>query len=388
MEHQNDQKELLESHGDRYGNELRNTKIIVNEIVVKNAVAIEQNPYRFDAVKLAQVQRVKLMVAQSEILIATEISGTLFAMGSDNKEENLLLNLMTIVILSRSKCDLSSCTTRYLVAMATADLLLIFIEVILRRFRYYYYPLCFLDITPVCTVVYILYHTAIDCSVWFTIIFSFDRFVSICCQKLKTKYCTKNMAAVVLASSCVLLFIKNLPFYFRFEPRNIIDNVPWSCNNKPSYSSDPAWIGYKWIDMILTPLLPFVLILFINSLTVRYILMASSVRKRLRGQNKGRNCSDPEMESRRKSVILLFSISGSFILLWLVNVLQRLQIENLFNKDAFYIFEQVGYLLRNLSCCTNTFIYVATQSKFRVHCKKAIKYPIISIIQLFNKWDK
>ncbi|XP_078092165.1 putative G-protein coupled receptor 139 [Mustelus asterias] len=298
------------------------------------------------------------------------------------------MNLMTIVILSRGKCDLSSCTTRYLVAMATADLLLVFIEVILRRFRYYYYPLCFLDITPVCTVVYILYHTIVDCSVWFTITFSFDRFVSICCQKLKTKYCTRKMAAGVLSTTYVLLFIKNLPFYFRFVPKMIINKVPWFCTNKPSYFTDTLWIGFKLIDTTLTPLLPFALILLLNGLTVRYILVASSARKRLRGQNKGKQFSDPEMASRRKSVILLFSISGSFILLWLVNVLQRLHIEHLFNKDSFYIFEQVGYLLRNLSCCTNTFIYGATQSKFREHCKKAIKYPITSVILLFDKENK
>ncbi|XP_067865120.1 probable G-protein coupled receptor 139 [Heterodontus francisci] len=228
---------------------------------------------------------------------------------------SLTVNLLAIVILSRGKCGLSTCTTRYLVAMATADLLVIITEVILLNINHYYFPVCFLDITPVCSVINVLIRAAIDCSVWFTVIFTFDRFVAICCQKLKTKYCTKKTAAVVLATTCILLCSKNIPIYFRYEPGEIIDNVPWRCYIKRSYYTEPGWVGFRKFDKVLTPVIPFALILLLNALTVRHILVTSRVRKGLRGQSKGENRSDPEMESRRKSVILLFTISGNFILL-------------------------------------------------------------------------
>ncbi|XP_067913860.1 probable G-protein coupled receptor 139 [Heterodontus francisci] len=300
------------------------------------------------------------------------------------------VNLLAIVILSRGKCGLSTCTTRYLVAMATADLLVIITEVILWRISYYYLMESFLYVTPVCSVNVVLRHAVIDCSVWFTVTFTFDRFVIICCQKLKTKYCTKKTAAVVLATTCILHCLKNIPFYFVYEPLMIIDNVVWLCYPIPSYFTEPGWMGFNRFDKVLTPLLPFALILLLNALTVRHILMASRVRKGLRGQSKGENHSDPEMESRRKSVILLFTISGSFILLWLVYVIHFLYY-NITGTDPGdysdfqYIFEHVGYPLRNLSCCTNTFIYGLTQSKFREQVKIAVKYPVTSIIQLMNK---
>ncbi|XP_067865913.1 probable G-protein coupled receptor 139 [Heterodontus francisci] len=283
------------------------------------------------------------------------------------------INLLAIVILSRGKCGLSTCTTHYLVAMATADLLVLIFEVVQNQISYYYFPLSFLNITHVCRVKAVLLSSAIDCSVWFTVTFTFDRFVAICCQKLKTKYCTKKTAAVVLATTCILLCSKNIPHYFAYEPGEIIDNVPWFCSMKPRYYTDPGWVGFDWFDSVLTPLIPFALILLLNALTVRHILVASRVRKGLRGQSKGENHSDPEMESRRKSVILLFSISGSFILLWLVYVLYYLNITYHFNDDFSFIFEQVGYMLQNLSCCTNTFIYMVTQSKFREQVKSAVK---------------
>ncbi|XP_067883614.1 probable G-protein coupled receptor 139 [Heterodontus francisci] len=301
----------------------------------------------------------------------------------------ILVNLMVIVILSQGKCGISTCTTRYLVAMATADLLVIITEVILNQINYYYFPECFLDITPVCSIVYALTSAATECSVWFTFTFTFDRFVAICCQKLKRKYCTEKTAALVLTTTCILLCLKNVPFYFIYEPEELINDVPWFCNAKPSYYTQLEWVGFDWFDKVLTPLIPFTLILLFNALTVKYILVASRVRKGLRGRNKGMIRRDPEMESRRKSVILLFTISGSFILLWLVYVIEFFYyiITGTYPagySDGEYMFQQVGYMLRSLHCCTNTFIYGATQSKFRQQFKSAMKYPVTSIIQLIN----
>ncbi|XP_067866985.1 probable G-protein coupled receptor 139 [Heterodontus francisci] len=302
----------------------------------------------------------------------------------------LTVNLVAIAILSKGKCGLSICTTRYLVAMAAADVLVIITELILWPFNKYYFPRSFLNITPVCRVTASLLRAAIGCSVWFTVTFTFDRFVAICCQKLRTKYCTKKTAAVVLGTTGILLCLKNIPFYFIFEPGEIIDNIPWGCHVKPSYFIEPGWVLFDWFDKVLIPLLPFILILLLNAMTVRHILVTSQVRKGLRGPSMGENHSDPEMESRRKSVILLFTISGSFILLWLVNVINFMYYlitgtDPGDYNDSLYVLRQVGWMLLILSCCTNAFLYGVTQSKFREQIKSAVKYPFASIIQRMNK---
>ncbi|XP_051891257.1 galanin-like G-protein coupled receptor npr-9 [Pristis pectinata] len=302
----------------------------------------------------------------------------------------LYMSLLAIVILSRGNCGLSIGTTRYLVAMATADLLTIITDIILWRISYYYFPGTFLDITPVCSVINVLANVATNCSVWYTVIFTFDRFIAICYHDLKTKYCIGKNAPVVLAITGVLLCLKNLPFYFTQQPGRMIGNVPWDCFRKPSYFTAPGWVAFGWLDPILTPLFPFVLILLLNTLTVRHILVASRVRKGLWGQNMAENRSDPEMESRRRSVILLFAISGSFILLWLVSVVKFFHYAiagadpNNYNESE-YVFEHSGDMLLALNCCTNTFIYGVTQSKFREQFLNAVKYPFSSIIQLINK---
>ncbi|XP_069763839.1 probable G-protein coupled receptor 139 [Narcine bancroftii] len=292
----------------------------------------------------------------------------------------VLVNVMAIAILSRGRCGLSTCTTRYLVAMAMADLMVIITEVIFSRIKFHYFPVCFLDITPVCSVLLVLARVATDYSVWFTVSLTFDRFVAICCLDLKAKYCTGRTAAFVLAAIAVTLFPKSIPYYFFFEPLVFIDNVPWLCQVKLSIYTDPGWVGFHWCDKCLNPLLPFTVILLFNGLTIRHILVASRVRKGLIGQDKWGNRSDPETEGRRRSVLLLFTISGSFLLLWMANVLQFLYFRvagiggN--QNESQKVFKFVGYLLRTLNCCTNTFIYAATQSKFREELKSAVKYSI------------
>ncbi|XP_072094699.1 probable G-protein coupled receptor 139, partial [Mobula birostris] len=297
------------------------------------------------------------------------------------------VNLAAIVILSRGKCGLSVCTTRYLVAMAGSDLLAVVTNVILYRIRTFYFRRSFLSITPVCSVIDVLTFTATDCSVWFTVTFTFDRFVTICCQKLKTKYCTGKTAAVVLTTTGVLFCLKNIPRYFTREPWVIIDNVPWFCKPVNNYLTDLGWVVYDWLHTVLTPSLPFAGILLLNALTVRHILVASRVRKGLKGQSKGENRSDPEMESRRRSVVLLFTLSGSFILLWMTYVVNVIyyQVSGYDFNDSEWIFYYVGVLLKNFSCCTNTFIYAVTQSKFREQIIRAVKYPVTSVLQFINK---
>ncbi|XP_067837584.1 probable G-protein coupled receptor 139 [Heptranchias perlo] len=301
-------------------------------------------------------------------------------------------NLVVIVILSRGRCGLSRCITYYLVSMAVTDLLVIITAVILNRIVGIYFSFSFLSITPVCSLSFVLIYGVRDCSVWVTVVFTFDRFVAICCQKLKTKYCTEKMAAVVIGTICSLSCVRNIPWFFVYEPSFIINNIPWFCKAKFIFYTSPVWAAFDWTHRILTPCLPFILILLLNAVTVRHILAAIRARRRLRAHSNGENQSDPEMESRRRSIILLFAISGSFILLWLLFLLTFLYVRianvSYFSGsnfgDSLFILEESGFMLQLLSSCINPFIYAGTQSKFREELKTGVKYPLRLIVQLLQ----
>ncbi|XP_078056944.1 putative G-protein coupled receptor 139 [Mustelus asterias] len=297
--------------------------------------------------------------------------------------------MVTIWTLSRGKCGLSRCITLYLVAMAAADLMVVVTEVILNRILYYYFPSSSLYITPVCSCIIVLLCVARDTSVWLTVAFTLDRLIAICYQNLKDRYCSPKTASLTIAAVCLVFCLKNLPWYFTFDPVYISDNVPWLCQSKPAFYTSPAWIGYDWLHRMLTPIVPFVLILTFNALTVSHIVVANRVRRDLLS-NQGGARVDPETESRRKSMILLFTISSSFIVLWMPYVVNFLyyRITNTHyykgDADPGYILQQVAYMFQLSSSCTNTCIYVVTQTKFREELKKLATTPFTHIARLFQ----
>ncbi|XP_067836333.1 probable G-protein coupled receptor 139 [Heptranchias perlo] len=299
------------------------------------------------------------------------------------------VNLVTIVILSRGRCGLSKCVTRYLVSMAAADLLVVITDLIFRQIPILYWTqFQFIWNFKVCNIHAVLLYAATDCSVWFTVTFTFDRFVAICCQKLKTKYCTEKTAAVVLGTVSVLFCVKNTFWYFMYGGEYWISNSPWFCYISRDVSYSQVWAVIEFLHYILTPFVPFVLILLLNALTVRHILVSSRVRRRLRAHSSGESPSDPEMEKRRKSIILLFVISANFILLWAVfllySVWKRLYVLDFIPVYLPEFVQELGFMLQLLSCCTNTCIYAVTQTKFREELKNVVKYPFTVIVKFIK----
>ncbi|XP_067882832.1 probable G-protein coupled receptor 139 [Heterodontus francisci] len=300
------------------------------------------------------------------------------------------INMVTIVILSRGKCGLSKCVTYYLVSMAVADLLVVILDLILRQIPIVYREqFAFLHYVRVCDIHAVLLYAATDCSVWFTVTFSFDRFVAICCQKVKRKYCTQKTAAVVLGTVTVLSCLKNIFWYFLYQSTYLLSNSPWFCIVAPAESRSLAWAVTELMHHILTPFIPFILILLLNTLTVKNIIAANTARRQFRSRSSGESPMDPEMANRRKSMILLFVISGNFVLLWVVfmmcSILKRLEyISYMVTVSLPTFVQEIGFMLQLLSCCTNTFIYAVTQRKFRQELRNGVKYPLTMMVNLIR----
>lgn len=288
------------------------------------------------------------------------------------------VNLTAIVILSRGKCGLSKCITRYLLGMAAADLIVVLINIIVEQINNIYLYARFLLITPVCALTLVFKVASMDWSVWFTVAFTFDRYIAICCQRLREKYCTEKTATVMIVTVVVLGCVRCIPFYFVVEPVAIIDNVLWRCVQIPEYFSSLVWKVYENFDSLITPLLPICLIILFNGLTIRHIIAANRVRQALRNSESQ---NDSELKNRRKSMILLFALSFNFVLLSLPYVIHSMnwQAVNYFYTDKYlatptYIMQQCGFMLQALSTCSNTCIYGLTQRKFRQELKNGLKY--------------
>ncbi|XP_043563383.1 probable G-protein coupled receptor 139 [Chiloscyllium plagiosum] len=310
-----------------------------------------------------------------------EVEGSFGAMDGSK----MGVNLMAIVILSQRNCGLSGCITWYLIAMAMADFFVVISDVLLR-WLIMYFPVSFLDITYVCSLVTVLISAATMNSVWLTVAFTFDRFVAICWQKLKTRYCTEKTAAVIIGTVSVLSYLENIPWFFYFQPKYIFNNLPWFCITKSEHYTSVFWILYGAVHRLLSPLLPCIILLVVNTLTVRHIIFASKARRRLqKDKDKDKeNPRDLEMDKRRKSIVLLFAISASFIILWTPYVTCFLYQHIAVVHDYSPLCPTAGtisYVLQLLSTCTNTCIYTVTQRQFREQLKRVMKLPFTIILR-------
>ncbi|XP_078272189.1 uncharacterized protein LOC144602940 [Rhinoraja longicauda] len=266
--------------------------------------------------------------------------------------------------------------------MAAADLMVLIFEVILSEMSGAYYPYSFLNLSHICKLRILFNCISIDCSVWLTVTFTFDRFISICNQTLRAKYCTEKTAALVI--TCILSIVQNIPVYIFLVPLYIIDNVAWYCWIPSDIYTTTIGAALSGIETILAPVVPIILIILLNALTIKPIIQSNRVRTGLRRNNKAECGADHEMEIRRKSIILLLAISGNFVLLWMVSFVCFMCVNfldvNLLgsdHNDPFTIAELSGYMLRALSSCTNTFIYGVSQKNFREEFKNVIKSPFV-----------
>ncbi|XP_069748564.1 probable G-protein coupled receptor 139 [Narcine bancroftii] len=300
------------------------------------------------------------------------------------------VNLIAIVILSRGKCGLSKCITRYLVGMAGADLIGVVFGVVMDQVNNIYVYVASLLRTPICATVHVLRIATMDCSVWLTVAFTFDRWIAICSQKLRERFCTARTATVVTVTVGICCCARCLPYYFAVEPYSIINHVPWRCVLKAEYFTDSFWKGYQLFNSIVTPLLPIGLMVLFNALTVSRILAANRARREFQ-KDRG-NQRDTEVENRKKSMILLFALSANFILLWIpfVAYTTRWQVQNYSYTDRYlntppYILQQFGFMLQFFCTCTNSCIYTLSQRKFREELKNGGKSLSTLCGQLCNK---
>ncbi|XP_048453052.1 probable G-protein coupled receptor 139 [Rhincodon typus] len=300
------------------------------------------------------------------------------------------VNLITIVILSRGQCGLSKCISVYMVAMATANLLVLTINIMVYYIFSYHFPHSLLSHTPVCTFILYMTVVSLDLTIWFTVSFTFDRFIIMCHQRFKATYCTKRTASMVITMFSILIFVKNITVWFAYEHENVINKTQWGCRGSLAFFSSTFGVVSVWFHSIWQVWLPFALIILLNSLTVRCVLVATRARRSLRGHTH-ENERDSEIESRRKSIILLFTISGSFILLWLTAnvsfVTTKVTNTTYYRGDRtspVYIATESGAMIKHLNSCTNTCIYAATQKNFREEFKKVLKFPW-ALIERFLK---
>ncbi|XP_072342220.1 probable G-protein coupled receptor 139 [Scyliorhinus torazame] len=287
-------------------------------------------------------------------------------------------NIVTLLILRFRDCGLCKRTTIYLVAMVSSDLMVLIFLVLINYVLAPRLPQAlFLNIL-VSGLNSLMSVAVTNCSVWLTVSFTCDRFVAICCQSFKRRFCAPKSAALVVGAIYLGTYVRSIPNFFTNVHYYDHEELEKESRDAPSTDSIHAWRVFYWVKLILNPLVPYFAVMLLNLLTVRHVLAASRVRRGFRAD--GQSTRDPEMQNRKKALVLLIAASASFILLWMPTIclflFSRITATYSFHdfKDPVAVIHEIADMLSILNCSTSTCMYALTQSKFRAELRRVVRY--------------
>ena len=226
-------------------------------------------------------------------------------------------NLMTVCVLSLVPDKASSTAPLYFRALAVSDLCLLY-SGLLRNWIKYFFQLEIRDThSAVCKLhIWVVYATGMI-SAWLLVAVTSQRALCVVWPHRIGVMCNRRTAsvtiAVIVVSSCLL----NAHNLYGYDLRYSEDNDSYYCdylNKEYEYFARGYW---PWVDLVLTSLLPFSLLIGSNSLLMWKV--ASSIRsvKKLTSATNGA-VGDAVTQRKKMSTSLnltLICLSAMFLLL-------------------------------------------------------------------------
>ncbi|XP_020360360.1 probable G-protein coupled receptor 139 [Oncorhynchus kisutch] len=286
-------------------------------------------------------------------------------------------NIVTFLIFWRRNCLLSKSSTFYPMAISVADtLVLIFIVVLEITVKFYHEVLISSEMSrePWCRLRDIFSYGAYNTSTWLVVVFTAERFIAIHTWAIKTKLCTPRSALAAITTILLLSHLMAIPYYWFNVSVYDHNQTKWACIYKPEapHGYVHALVGAQ---TLVAYVLPFLIILTLNGLTLRQISLSNRVHV-LTAANltSGAYRVTPLLRSRkRKSVVLLVTVSMSFVLLSVTRAITQIIIRTTFfygqdRNDCnlqINVAADIGSMLSLSNAAINTYLYACTQAKFR-----------------------
>ena len=238
------------------------------------------------------------------------------------------------------------------------------------------------------TYLYVLF-TSYLCSTLLVIAMTFDRFYSIIAPHKAASFNTVKRAKITVACITIVSIFYNLPHYFLTS----FDN--WECIPYKNAKGNLFGEFYYWLSMVVQFVLPFVLLLVMNSIIIHKIRNRFTFpKKSLRDSNAGENPSNKNSELQVFIILLLVTFAflilstPAYIFFLFVIVVNFSQTPSLF--AGYYLLYHVSHKMHISNYGINFFLYVISGKKFRTdlrnifpNCKKCNrgKNPVIATIE-------
>ncbi|KAM6977815.1 putative G-protein coupled receptor 139 [Aplochiton taeniatus] len=298
-------------------------------------------------------------------------------------------NIITFLIFWKRNCLLSKSSTFYLMAISLADTLVLVLIVVLELVVKYYQREPFWSLQPWCGLREVFNYGAYNASTWLVVVFTAERFLAIHLCRIKTKLCTSKRAFLIIGGIFLLSNLLAIPYYWS----NVSVSYGVSSKNQTKWRciytrKGPHFVhALVWTQTMLVYVLPFLSILTLNGLTLRQIFLSNRIHATAE-LTPGYFKVKPLMLSRkRKSVVLLVTVSMSFVLLSITRsitqiILRTTHIDGIDRNNynlQINVAADIGTMLSLSNAAVNMYLYACTQAKFRqefISCFTHIFFPL------------
>ncbi|XP_054602022.2 probable G-protein coupled receptor 139 [Nothobranchius furzeri] len=290
-------------------------------------------------------------------------------------------NTITSLIIWRRKCMISVSSSFYLMAISVADNLTLISIVVLELSLKYHQQEPFWSHEPWCNLREVFNYGAYNASTWLVVLFTVERYISIQTWKIRRTICSPRCVVWTIVIVFIFSHLSAIPFYR--SNASVQENNHTLCIYKPEAPTQFIHT-LVWFQTLQAYVLPFVVILTLNGLTLRLISLTNRVQ--ISADPSNTHKIRPLLRPRtRKSVLLLVTVSMTFVILSITRAITQIILRttkmytldrNDYNSEI-NIVADIGTMLCLSNAAINMYLYVCTQSRFRqefLACLKQVTF--------------
>ncbi|XP_059547975.1 probable G-protein coupled receptor 139 [Myotis daubentonii] len=250
-------------------------------------------------------------------------------------------NILTVIILSRLVARRQKSSYNYLLALAAADILVLFFIVFVDFLLEDFILRTQMPAVPN-QVVGVLEFSAIHTSTWITVPLTVDRYIAVCHPLRYHAVSYPARARRVIAGVYAACLLTSVPYYW------------WPDLWAEGHASSAAHHALVWAHCVTVYLVPCSIFFALNSAIVRRLRRRSALR--LRGCPAGRTTA------------ILLAITSAFAALWaprIAVILYHLYGAPMRNRRLAHVVADLANMLALLNTAANFFLYCFISRRFR-----------------------
>lgn len=282
-------------------------------------------------------------------------------------------NILTIIVLSRRKSRGSS-TAMYLCGLAVSDIIALNTG-LLRQWLSYLISVDIRSLSKImCKLHVFLVYLGTQCSSWFLVAVTCERFIGVWLPHRVKHGCTKKTSLVIIGIIVGFISILNFHWFYGFTLlAETYDNKTYVYECKAWFEEYNIflWKTWPWIDLCIFCITPFVILLFGNiSIILKVFWSRRNTRRQVAPNCVFRGKKNSDRTSQLSVMLLLlnvvFFVNVTPISIFLAGEsfwLKTIKTEH--NEAEFYLWWAIVNMFMYFNNAVNFVLYFLSGSRFR-----------------------